>query len=249
MRLLGFSLLATATMVAGIVGLQVMDSKADVGDMDMERTVVAELFTSQGCSSCPPADALAADLVKNDDIIVISRPVTYWDRLGWKDTLAKESNTDLQRAYAARGFARAGVYTPQIVINGRSAAIGSRSYAVRDLIMAEQKRKAQASLTSIAEDNGDIRVTLNGKTDATAHVTLLALDSSETVSVGRGENGGRTLTYTNVLVDEETIGKWRGGEKSFLIDANALNIAGADRYAVMVQQPRGGEILVASYIG
>ncbi|MEO1044839.1 MAG: DUF1223 domain-containing protein [Pseudomonadota bacterium] len=248
MRLLGFSLLASGTLLAGMIGFQVMDSKADDGGMEMDHAVLAELFTSQGCSSCPPADAVAAELAQNPDIVVVSRPVTYWDRLGWKDTLARESNTRLQRSYASRGFARAGVYTPQMVINGRAAAIGSRGYRVRDLIMAEQKRNPSAKLDITHNDAGDITVTVSGKSNSSANVTLLALDSSETVNVGRGENGGRTLTYSNVLMHEDVIGAWKGGRKTFTVTRDALTLAGADRYAIVVQQPRGGEVMAASYI-
>ena len=97
--------------------------------------VVLELFTSQSCSSCPPADALAEQLALRDDVIVISRPVTYWNRIGWEDTLSCEDNTDLQRAYARRGLdGRNGVYTPQMVVDGRSGVVGSRTGDVTDLL-------------------------------------------------------------------------------------------------------------------
>lgn len=254
MRLMGFSLLSAATLVAGIAGFQTMDSKADDAQADsgitaMDHVVVAELFTSQGCSSCPPADAVAAELAENPDIIVVSRPVTYWDRLGWKDTLAKESNTDLQRNYAARGFAKAGVYTPQMVINGRAAAIGSRGYKVRELIMAEQKRGVPADLAISQSNGGDFIIAVSGKSQGSANVMLLALDSSETVSIGRGENGGRKLTYTNVLMSEDLLGRWDGNDKRFTVPASDLNVPGADRYAVIVRQGQSGPIMAASYIG
>ena len=94
--------------------------------------VLVELFTSQGCSSCPPADRLAARLAPEPGVVVISRPVTYWDRLGWKDTLARPENTDLQRAYARRTLAgRNGVYTPQTVVDGEFGAVGSQESRLR----------------------------------------------------------------------------------------------------------------------
>ena len=97
--------------------------------------VLVELFTSQGCSSCPPADRFASTLARDSDLVVIARPVTYWDRLGWKDTLAREANTDLQRDYSRRGLAgRNGVYTPQMVVDGVLGAVGSRERDVRQQI-------------------------------------------------------------------------------------------------------------------
>ena len=102
--------------------------------------VAVELFTSQGCSSCPPADALLEALAKQPNIVAITRPVTYWDRLGWKDTLAREANTRLQGAYAAKGNAGSGVYTPQAVVQGGDGAVGSDRGGLMRLIAAEKAR-------------------------------------------------------------------------------------------------------------
>ena len=108
------------------------------------KQVLAELFTSQGCSSCPPADAFLAKLAREPGVIAISRPVTYWDRLGWKDSLARSANDRLQRRYAARGLPGSGVYTPELVINGSAATIGSRSVSARSLIAQAQVRARRA---------------------------------------------------------------------------------------------------------
>jgi len=251
MRLLGFSLLSAATLGAGIVAFQVMDSDAkdrDTAIASMDSVVVAELFTSQGCSSCPPADAVAAKLAENQNIVVISRPVTYWDRLGWKDTLAREDNTRLQRSYATKGLTNSGVYTPQMVINGRTAAIGSREYEVRDMIMSEMKVDNGVSLNVESTDEGGFTLSLNGNLDAVANVILIALDSEETVQVGRGENGGRKLTYTNVLRNEERLGTLNGGREEFSVAETDMQVNKADRYAVIVQEANAGQILAASYL-
>lgn len=201
--------------------------------------VLVELFTSQGCSSCPPADALLAKLAKEPGIVAISRPVTYWDRLGWKDTLARNENTALQRAYAAKGVQGAGIYTPQAVVQGGAAVVGSREADLRGLAAAAP---SPARIVIAAG-----RARIDGTTDAPASVTLIALRSSVDVAIGRGENGGRRMRYTNVVIDERPIGKWQGGAASFAIPDSALGTAGADRHALVVQQTMAGKVLGARY--
>ena len=125
--------------------------------------VVAELFTSQGCSSCPPADAVAARLARDPGVLVISRPVTYWDRLGWKDSLGREENTRLQRQYGDRAFGGANIYTPQVVVDGRAQAVGSQEAKVRGLLAtaAAVRRKAGLSVRIAASGTGT-QVMLDG---------------------------------------------------------------------------------------
>lgn len=206
--------------------------------------LVLELFTSQGCSSCPPADALVGQIARTrSDILVISRPVTYWDRLGWRDTLAKPENTDLQRAYAARGLAgRNGVYTPQAVIDGRGGTVGSSAGQIEALVkQAVPKRQSAPELTL----TGDGRVTVSGAAGATAQLSLVALDSQESVSIALGENRNRTITYTNLLVKEASLGTWRGGEADFALPANYRSTKGADRFALILREGAAGPILAA----
>lgn len=260
MRLFGFSLIASSALIAGATAyamtqggahndMPIAAAAVEQGKLVMSAEeapmVMVELFTSQGCSSCPPADAVAARLARDPNVVVVSRPVTYWDRLGWKDTLAREANTDLQRAYAAHGNANAGVYTPQVVINGEYAAVGSREASIRDLVQQAMTQVAHGAPELSIED-GKVRIA--GKAGLRATVSILALSSRETVRIGRGENGGRSLTYTNVVIDEMPIGQWRGGQASFEIPAEALRVAGADRYALVVQEPRAGRVLAAKYI-
>src|SRR3546814_5758521 len=106
----------------------------------LAQPVLVELFTSQGCSSCPPADRLLARLDGEDGVVAVSRPVTYGDRLGWKDTLARSGNDRLQRDYAARGIPGSGVYTPEEVVQGAAAEVGSEENALRDLIDGKSGR-------------------------------------------------------------------------------------------------------------
>lgn len=205
--------------------------------------VVVEFFTSQGCSSCPPSDRLAARLAQEPGVLVIQRPVTYWDRLGWKDTLGDEANTALQRAYAVRMLAgRNGVYTPQAVVSGRTGLVGSGEEAPRRQLAAA--RSAQTlRMRLVAKGNGSIEAVVSGGGNARADVMLVGLDREETVEVSRGENGGRRLRYTNIWQGERTLGSLVKGEASFMIDAADRRIPGADSYAVMVRQGEAGPLL------
>ena len=202
--------------------------------------VAVELFTSQGCSSCPPADAVMAKLAKEPGVVAITRPVTYWDRLGWKDTLAQPANTALQQAYTGHRIPGAGNYTPQAVVAGRSGTVGGREATVRQLI-GTARRQPQATLMTDARS-----VAVNGK--GAGEVVLVALRRSVTVPIGSGENGGRTITYSNVAISERALGQWTGGWKRFAIPAGATGVAKADRYAVLVRQAKGGPILAARYL-
>jgi hypothetical protein len=209
--------------------------------------VAVELFTSHGCSSCPPADALFERLVREPNVIPITRPVTYWDRLGWKDTLAREANTNLQRAYAAKGGEGAGVYTPQAVVQGGYGVVGSSETKLRSLIDAE-KRIDGPEITAVRVSDGERSLTIAGSGKVNATVTLLALKSSVTVRIGKGENGGRNVRYTNVFVAEQVVGRWTGGAASLSIPGSAMNMDGADRYVVIVRTGTAGRIIAARYL-
>jgi hypothetical protein len=208
--------------------------------------VVIELFTSQGCSSCPPADMLANRLAKDDSLLVITRPVTYWDRLGWKDTLARDANTKLQRTYAAKGLEGSGVYTPQMVVNGGGGAVGSRENDIRSLV--RRADRAGPTITTATDANGEMTVSIKGKSDYLAGVSLIALSSSETVRIGRGENGGRTMHYTNIVKAEQNLGSWRGRPMEFAISPENFKISGADKYAIILQRPGAGPIVAAKLL-
>lgn len=211
--------------------------------------VVAELFTSQGCSSCPPADAVAARLARDPAILVISRPVTYWDQLGWKDSLGREENTRLQRQYGDKAFAGANIYTPQLVIDGTAQGVGSQEARARTLIAtaAEQRRRKGVSVR-VSGTGAGRTVMLDGPSGQKAEVLLVALSSRETVQIGRGENGGRQVSYTNVVVDETPLGAWTGGKQSLSVTAQQLRTTGADRHALIVRKGPGGAIIGSAVI-
>ncbi len=209
--------------------------------------VAVELFTSQGCSSCPPADAVMGRLVKDRRVVAITRPVTYWDRLGWKDTLARPANTVLQQGYTKRGITGAGNYTPQAVVQGASGLVGSRGPDLLKMVIQASARPEAQIVVGKSADGGRV-IRLAGKAPSAASVTHVALRSSTTVKIGNGENGGRAVTYTNALIGERQIGAWKGGAAEFRIVPAALNVHGADRHAIIVRAGTAGPILAARYI-
>ncbi len=230
--------LASFLMTGALVLTSAGHTQGPAPQPQARQPVVLELFTSQGCSSCPPADAFVETLAQRPDIVAITRPVTYWDRLGWKDTLARPENTQRQRSYAARGGEGSGVYTPQIVVQGQYGAVGSSQGTVQaHIAMARQSQSV-----AIALRPGFVAVA--GKSEG-ADVHVIGLRSSSTVRIGKGENGGRVVRYSNVYVGEKLLGRWHGGPQTFALPA--LNMVGADRYAVIVQSGTG-PILAGRYL-
>ena len=204
--------------------------------------VLVELFTSQGCSSCPPADAVLARIQHEPNIVALSRPVTYWDRLGWRDTLAREANTRQQRAYAARGVGGGGVYTPGAVINGQAGLIGSNEAELRRQIAAAHTAPAHR-LSSI-----DGRAATRGTVSGTAELRFVAVANLREVRIGSGENGGRTMRYHNVVLDEASIGCKAGVPCTATVPTRIANLPGKDRIAVILQRPDNGEVLAARWL-
>jgi hypothetical protein len=206
------------------------------------RPVLVELFTSQGCSSCPPADEFLERLAREPAIVAISRHVTWWDRLGWRDTLARREDSQRQRAYAARHGDEA--YTPQAVVQGRVLLIGGREGAVHRAI--DEYRAAAGAGPSLRREGNALL--LDGAVARPAEIRLLALRSRVRVAIGAGENGGQTIDYVNVVVGETALGQWRGGPLRLPIPADRLRRPGADRYVVIVQEPGAGEVLTATFL-
>jgi len=194
---------------------------------------VIELFTSQGCSSCPPADKVMGELIRDPSLVAFSLPVDYWDSLGWKDTLADPRNAERQRAYSRQRGDR-GVYTPQVVINGTSHVVGSDKAAI------QQALGANASLpvpVKAAVDGGNLNVTVPAPQGA-GEVWVYALAKDVPVAVGRGENRGHTITYHNVARRWQKLGDWNGKAASWTVPLNQLTGGGADTAAVLVQSGR-----------
>ncbi len=198
--------------------------------------VVVELFTSQGCSSCPPANANLIELSKRDDVLALSFAVTYWDRLGWKDIFGREDYTARQYAYEP-ALGERGPFTPQMVINGRASLVGNRLGEVDAGIEAAAPLAGPA--LTLAGGRLDVAAaTASGPAD----IWLVRYDPNVVeVPIARGENTGRTLPHTHVVHDLQNVGQWDG-------QALSLSVAAAEpglRTAVLVQLPNGGPILSA----
>jgi hypothetical protein len=167
---------------------------------------VLELFTSEGCSSCPPADDVLRDLAKDSNVVALSFHVTYWNRLGWKDSFSQKIFDERQYAYGEK-FAANGVYTPQAVINGTTELVGSKKAQVAQAVKnaLETPSKVQIFLEKRVQ-NGDINVKykLTGNVPKDAVLQFALVESAFSTRVKNGENGGRTLKHDNVVRDFET---------------------------------------------
>jgi hypothetical protein len=202
-----------------------------------EKRAVLELFTSQGCSSCPAADRLMGEFTQDPSLITMSLAVDYWDYLGWQDTLALHGHTKRERAYAAARGDR-DVYTPQVVVNGEIAVLGSDKSAIEDAIKQTRARAKPLSVpvtlkivdnklvAEVADATGVMRQ---------AEVWLCPITGKITVNVGRGENGGKTLTYYNVVRGWKKLGDWSGKAASFSHPLDDVQGADIDSFAVLVQ--------------
>jgi hypothetical protein len=214
--------------------------------------IVLELFTSQGCSSCPPADALLESYTRRDDVIALSVPVDYWDRLGWKDTFASRDHTNRQRDYAsARGDGQ--VYTPQVVISGRSHVVGSSRSAIDGAIAAAKValRDSQVPLRVHFED-GTLVVQVGrapaGAAVSDARLLLAVVQDAGTVSIRRGENANRTVAYRNIVRSLKTMGAWAGTPSTLRVAKSEFSIADTQSLVVLLQNGAGGPIMNAAQI-
>lgn len=201
---------------------------------------VVELFQSQGCSDCPPANANLMALSDRPDLITLSFGVTYWDQLGWKDTFASPQYTARQWDYA-HAFHRTNVFTPQMVVNGRADTVGSNRAELEALI----RQAANISGPAIRLEKDTVTVGAGDtKRTSNAEVWLARFDPTiENVPIARGENGGLTLPHRNVVKELVRLGVWHGDAASYPLPPAAQK---GLRYAVLLQQGAGGMILAAA---
>jgi hypothetical protein len=213
-------------MLASVtVALTAMASlPAAAGDASRPLGVV-ELFTSQGCSSCPPADEVFGDLVKQGDVLALAYHVDYWDYLGWRDTLGSAENTARQYEYG-RSFAVRSVYTPQAVINGRNHVNGADGPAVKHMVERFARSGLGMSVSLVATRKGDSVVIEAGAgtvASAKAHLVLVFFQTRNPVAIERGENRGKTMTYWNSVSDVQTAGMWHGQSARFEFPASEID--------------------------
>jgi hypothetical protein len=221
------AVLIAGFMIAGVVTAQAGEPRA-----------LLELFTSQGCSSCPPADRLVGQLTNDPSLIALSIPIDYWDYLGWRDTLANPAHSARQRAYArTRGDGQ--VYTPQMVVNGAADALGSDQAAIeRAIAQTDHKTGVMSLPVTLAVNNGMLNVSVSDadKAAAAAEVWLCPLTKAVPVAIGRGENRGRTITYHNVVRNWLRLGTLTAAQSNWNVPIAQLRGEGIDAAAVMVQE-------------
>jgi hypothetical protein len=214
---------------------------------------VVELFTSQGCSSCPPADEIIGELAKDPNVIALSMPIEYWDYLGWKDTLADTRFSARQKAYSQMRGDR-DVYTPQVIVNGSAKVIGSDRAAIEGAIHNTQKGAGVMSVP--------VKMTLSGKhinvsvaasetpTSAHGEVWICSVSKAVPISIGRGENRGREVTYYNVVRNILKVGDWNGSSGNWTVPLENISRDGVDAAVVYIQdgnREKPGPMLGAAY--
>jgi hypothetical protein len=210
-------------------------SPALAGEGSRPRAVV-ELFTSQGCSSCPPADRLLSELIDRGDVVALSYHVDYWDYLGWRDTLASAENTERQAQYG-KAFGIRSVYTPQAVVNGRTHVNGAKRGKLLGAIDRLSRNGNGLTVDLRAVEQGEsivIEVGAGTATSRKGHVVLVYFGGPTSVAIERGENSGRTVVYRNVVTDRQTAGMWHG--KATRIEMPLSEIAKKGGCAVLLQE-------------
>jgi len=216
-----------------------------------DRPVVVELFTSQGCSSCPPADKFMEELAARPGVVALTMPVDIWDYLGWADSFAKHEFSLRQQAYAPHMPSRS-VFTPQMIVGGSADVVGSRrddALALIETVSAPGNQGADLKL-AVSGDMVTVDVAAAPALAGTkATVWLARALARREVAIGGGENSGKTIVYSNIVRDLTAIGTWDGAAAaSFTAPVRAEGGEACDRIAVFVQKDEMGPILAAGLI-
>jgi hypothetical protein len=226
---------------------------AVIQSSDTPIRAVLELFTSQGCSSCPPADVVLKDYANDPTVIALSLPVDYWDYLGWKDTYASPRNSERQRAYAkARGDGA--IYTPQVVVNGTLHANGAIKADIESAIDLTSKNSAQTRVPlRFWQESNTLNIAAGWAPEGIevreATIWLAAVQISGSVDIQKGENAGQSLIYTNIVRELTPIGLWKGKPLMIQIPRSAVMQAATQKSVVLVQEGKAGPIIGAAWTG
>jgi len=210
---------------------------AHAGEVRVNPKAVVELFTSQGCSSCPKADAMFSELGRREDLIALAWHVDYWDYIGWPDTFADPENSERQRAYA-QSWGSSRIYTPQLVVNGAKGVVGSREKDVASAI-DEAALHVQVALNL----NGDaLEVSVGPQSGGTeAVVWLITFKDHAAVVIERGENAGRTVDYAQIVTGKQMLGMWDAAAGTHLkLPLSELTADGSNGAVILVQSDKGG---------
>lgn len=210
------------------------------------RPAVVELFTSEGCNSCPPAEAYVGELAGRSDVLALAFHVDYWDDLGWRDRFGLSQSVERQRSYA-RSLRLSSVYTPEVVIDGRADYVGSNRSGIGNAL--KEKRDGVPVTLSVANGEAEIQLAPHEKAsrekEAGGDVVLVAYLRKAVSSIGRGENAGRTLDEYNIVRAVVPLGRWDGGAQEFRTKLASLPQDTTD-VAVLVQSPGQGAVVAAA---
>ncbi|WP_064696579.1 DUF1223 domain-containing protein [Rhizobium aegyptiacum] len=195
---------------------------------------VVELFTSQGCSSCPPADAAFRKLVNQGDVIALAYHIDYWNYLGWADTLSSKENTERQYGYA-RTMGRSNVYTPQAIVNGRGHLAGADLNGINSKIDSYSSEGNGLTVPVSAAMRGDELEIKIGAGQGKANVVMVYFDKEKTIDVEKGENSGKKISYLHSVTNVETVGMWDGKATSLTLPASVLQRPQLEGCAILLQ--------------
>jgi hypothetical protein len=202
--------------------------------------VVIELFTSQGCSSCPPADALLGELARKPNVVALAYHVDYWDDLGWKDRFSIPEATQRQRGYV-RKLSKSGAFTPQAVVSGDTSLIGSNRAAVTKAVAADR----DALAVQLSRERGALVIDLPERWREPMDVHVVSYLAEATTKIGRGENANRTVRYVNIVRSFKRLGAWNGKPQRMTLPLASLP-EDATAVAVLLQRPGQGAIAGAA---
>ncbi|MDV4181464.1 thioredoxin family protein [Rhizobium brockwellii] len=195
---------------------------------------VVELFTAQGCSSCPPADAAFRKLVNQGDVIALAYHVDYWNYLGWADTLSSKENTERQYGYA-KTMGRSNVYTPQAIVNGRGHLAGADLNGINSQIDTYSSEGNGLTIPISAAMRGDELEIKIGAGQGKANVVMVYFDKEKTIDVEKGENSGQKISYLHSVTNVETVGMWDGKATSLTLPASVLQRPQLEGCAILLQ--------------
>lgn len=215
-----------------------------------EPRAVVELFTSQGCSSCPPADKILGELAQDKSVIALTLPIDYWDYLGWKDTLADSRFSARQKAYSHMRGNR-GVYTPQAVVNGTTDVLGSDRPGIENATKRTQNSDGVMSVpVTVTQGSGKINVSVAEAGGKSGEIWICAVSKQVPITISRGENRGQQITYHNVVRNLLKVGDWNGKAGSWTVPIENITRDGVDAAAVYVQdgnRDKPGAMLGAAF--
>ena len=234
------------TYAAAALAIGFAVTARDLGAAELKSPVVIELFTSQGCSSCPPAEALLRELAKRPGLIALELHVDYWDYIGWKDLFASHVYVERKRGYSA-SLGERYVYTPQMVFNGRAHAVGSDRPKVEAEIIAARNNAEPGPAVVMTRIGDSVRVRIDGAAaDGAYDIFFITFDAKHETKVARGENRGMTLINTNIVRNLDKVGQWRGEPVDFTVSIAGKK--GDGGCAVLVQKVDNGPILAAAVL-